>query len=587
MDSLELDPDCFYICSEISPRNYVVQKAIQIDKSQIERMVGDLDKNAAAIAASVAQSPSSQSPAPPLPYWFTRECKEKLMQIDIPTPIVPSAAMSPTPMFNHHQFQQHQQQQQQLQQPATAAERRVQLKKQLEYYFSRENLMTDRYLRCQMDTEMYVPISVIAGFRKIVQLTDDYDLIVECLRESNVVEVDELGEKVRPITKRCTIILREIAPEHRDEVEKMLAGGPPYLDLKYGMNDSWYVTYETEEQTQDAYVHLQGIEVMFNNRPMCARIKTGGPPAHILEQQPPITVEHLPDPTPEASNNPHMGPLAELGRTFCGLGFKPVATYRPQTFHTRVGPTSKSNKRDDDGDDDDDDEEEASTPIANGQHAFRYSNHQQQHKGRNHNCKEHDSELTSSRERRYSNNRGAYNNSSRNYERLNFDRRSYDRGPNYRRGGAAPRRNPPPQPPPPKRIETDWGPRPVEATPPPVWPSLGTRTRKPSESTTVTSSESDNATPTQCPLTPASSESETRRKTSEPSCSYSYEEQAFPCLPKPKVEPPKVEKKPTFSAIAAGKRNVKPPPPEVKKSYAEKLKERAAIRAAAAAAGSK
>ncbi|VDP33903.1 unnamed protein product [Heligmosomoides polygyrus] len=136
-------------------------------------------------------------------------------------------------------------------------------------FVSRENLITDRYLRCQMDADQFVPISIIAGFRKIVQLTSDYNLILQVLRESNQVEVDERGEKVRSVCRRCTIILREISEEHREEVEKMLSGGPPYTDLKYGLNNSWYVTFDNEETTQQAYLHLQNMNITFNNKPIC------------------------------------------------------------------------------------------------------------------------------------------------------------------------------------------------------------------------------------------------------------------------------------------------------------------------------
>ena len=37
--------------------------------------------------------------------------------------------------------------------------------KQIEYYFSRQNLATDAYLVSQMDSDMWVPISTIAGFK--------------------------------------------------------------------------------------------------------------------------------------------------------------------------------------------------------------------------------------------------------------------------------------------------------------------------------------------------------------------------------------------------------------------------------------
>ena len=64
------------------------------------------------------------------------------------------------------------------------AENRLALKTQLEYYFSRENLEQDNYLVSQMDADLYVPISVIANFKKVKNLTDDFNFIVDVLKES-------------------------------------------------------------------------------------------------------------------------------------------------------------------------------------------------------------------------------------------------------------------------------------------------------------------------------------------------------------------------------------------------------------------
>lgn len=65
-----------------------------------------------------------------------------------------------------------------------------------------------------------------------------------------------------------------------------------------------------------------------------------------------------------------------------------------------------------------------------------------------------------------------------------------------------------------------------------------------------------------------------RKASSQSGCSaYSFEERAFPSLSEPKPEPEKPVEKPSFSCVAAGKRYAKPEP---RKSYAEKLKEKAA-----------
>ncbi|GAB4847582.1 hypothetical protein Ancab_026645 [Ancistrocladus abbreviatus] len=66
---------------------------------------------------------------------------------------------------------------------------------QIDYYFSEENLIRDTYLRQNMDEQGWVPIALIAGFKKVLQLTDDVQFISDVLQASNVVEVQ--GEKIR------------------------------------------------------------------------------------------------------------------------------------------------------------------------------------------------------------------------------------------------------------------------------------------------------------------------------------------------------------------------------------------------------
>ncbi|XP_074591152.1 la-related protein 1C-like [Curcuma longa] len=72
---------------------------------------------------------------------------------------------------------------------------RVMLLKQIEYYFSNENLYKDVFLKKNMDDQGWVPISLIAGFNRVKQLTNDIHLIVDALRDSTLVEIQ--GEKVR------------------------------------------------------------------------------------------------------------------------------------------------------------------------------------------------------------------------------------------------------------------------------------------------------------------------------------------------------------------------------------------------------
>ncbi|XP_075514622.1 la-related protein 1C-like isoform X1 [Primulina tabacum] len=66
---------------------------------------------------------------------------------------------------------------------------------QIDYYFSDENLVKDTFLRQKMDVDGWVPINLIANFKKIRELADNVQLILDALRASNVVEIQ--GEKVR------------------------------------------------------------------------------------------------------------------------------------------------------------------------------------------------------------------------------------------------------------------------------------------------------------------------------------------------------------------------------------------------------
>ncbi|XP_071689467.1 la-related protein 1C-like [Rutidosis leptorrhynchoides] len=67
--------------------------------------------------------------------------------------------------------------------------------KQIEYYFSDDNLIKDNFLRSHMDEGGWVPISLIAGFRRVQLLTKDIQVILKSLRDSTSLEIQ--GDKVR------------------------------------------------------------------------------------------------------------------------------------------------------------------------------------------------------------------------------------------------------------------------------------------------------------------------------------------------------------------------------------------------------
>ncbi|XP_042507802.1 la-related protein 1C [Macadamia integrifolia] len=79
--------------------------------------------------------------------------------------------------------------------PAPDPQLRAVLVKQIDYYFSSENLCKDIFLRQNMDEQGWVPVPLIAGFNRVKQLTNNISFILDAVRSSTIVEVQ--GDKIR------------------------------------------------------------------------------------------------------------------------------------------------------------------------------------------------------------------------------------------------------------------------------------------------------------------------------------------------------------------------------------------------------
>ncbi|XP_027360921.1 la-related protein 6A isoform X1 [Abrus precatorius] len=101
--------------------------------------------------------------------------------------------------------------------------------KQVEYYFSDENLPTDKYLFgfIKRNKEGFVPISVIASFRKMKKLTRDHSFIVTALKESSLLVVSGDGKRVKRLNpfrfnenrdhKLYTVLVENLPEDHSKE----------------------------------------------------------------------------------------------------------------------------------------------------------------------------------------------------------------------------------------------------------------------------------------------------------------------------------------------------------------------------------
>lgn len=69
-----------------------------------------------------------------------------------------------------------------------------------EYYFSEDNLQRDFFLRRKMDSEGYLPISLIASFHRVQALTQDVSLVIQALQQSSLLQLKD-GVKVSDLIR--------------------------------------------------------------------------------------------------------------------------------------------------------------------------------------------------------------------------------------------------------------------------------------------------------------------------------------------------------------------------------------------------
>ena len=182
------------------------------------------------------------------------------------------------------QLQQQQQDEQQQHQIGDAQEPHKKLegdelmeaiRKQVEYYLSRQNLNNDPFLVSHMDKDLYVPIEIIANFKMMKTLTEDSALIIQAVRSSTSVMLDETGTKLRPnfSISRNTVILRDIpSSTSEEEVKKLFAENNQPVSVRSDIGDTWFVTFETDEKALESLDFIRNKTL--NDKPIKARIKS-------------------------------------------------------------------------------------------------------------------------------------------------------------------------------------------------------------------------------------------------------------------------------------------------------------------------
>ncbi|KAK3145411.1 hypothetical protein QOZ80_3BG0252510 [Eleusine coracana subsp. coracana] len=131
------------------------------------------------------EMPSPVSPVSPMYYFGPPPPPEALRGMTLAPPMVGPPAY---PYFQApHESQ--------PDSDADAQENQAKLLKQMEFYFSKDNLCMDVFLRRRMDDQGWVDISLIAGFKKVRELTNDLQYIKETVQSSSILETQD--DKIR------------------------------------------------------------------------------------------------------------------------------------------------------------------------------------------------------------------------------------------------------------------------------------------------------------------------------------------------------------------------------------------------------
>lgn len=229
------------------------------------------------------------------------------------------------------------------------------VKKQIEYYFSKQNLTHDSYLVSQMDAQMYVSLDVLVTFSKIKELTQDVSLLREALKDSSIVSLNEDENSIKPNIKseRTTIILREIPSDTNTDDVRALFSDTTVVSIRSDVGDTWFVTLSSEAEAVTTVLHLRNKS--FNNAPIKARLKS----ENLLRSLLPVN---------NASSTPAA---ASSAKTTNGYYAPPANTYYQQnTFQSPYQQPYHRNY-------DQPRYERRSKPAASGHHQSRYPPQQQ------------------------------------------------------------------------------------------------------------------------------------------------------------------------------------------------------------------
>uniref|UniRef100_A0A7S2MRL4 HTH La-type RNA-binding domain-containing protein n=2 Tax=Octactis speculum TaxID=3111310 RepID=A0A7S2MRL4_9STRA len=207
-------------------------------------------------------------------------------------------------------------------------EYKIAIRKQIDHYFSKGNLIKDTYLRSMMNADFAVPIASISRFKRMTMICEDIKLLTKlvplAVQGSLVCMVTADGQGLRPKfkTERNTIILREMPGNMTSiEITEIMKGcGKNIQSVWSDVGDTWFVTMLSEEDALSAMLDIRSKKITHEGQALKARLKseTGAQTMKAFLTQSLISSKqngHKPAaPQPPGSLHGKMGPVPPRAR---------------------------------------------------------------------------------------------------------------------------------------------------------------------------------------------------------------------------------------------------------------------------------
>lgn len=157
--------------------------------------------------------------------------------------------------------------------------------RQVEWYMGRVNLLSDAFLKAQMDDDLWVDLAVIVAFPKMKALAASNPAVTEkthiarlLAARSVVVDVDEERAVIRPAwAQRSSLIIRECPAATNPAVITALFDGnadpamPVPVSVHPDVGDTWFVIFDTRDGARIALDKIK--DKTINGAPIKARAK--------------------------------------------------------------------------------------------------------------------------------------------------------------------------------------------------------------------------------------------------------------------------------------------------------------------------